>query len=129
MQTFPAIRLVHRRHPIAVRGMLLLLLAMVTFATMPKWVAHSHGAGHNVAVALTVVASADPQHDDGDEPVPFSAETAHAHVHYLGGVAVTLPAALVDVCPPAAIGGCCPPWHSASMLDVPLASLHRPPIV
>lgn len=129
MVIFPAIRRLQQRHPMVVRGMLSVLLALVTFATMPKWVAHSHGAGHDVVVALTVASAAEPPHDDADEPAPFSADPAHVHVHYLGGVAVTVPLALLNVCPPAVMGRVGAPWHAALTPDAPLTSLHRPPIV
>ncbi|MEO7071690.1 MAG: hypothetical protein ABI300_01430, partial [Rhodanobacter sp.] len=90
---------------------------------------HSHDAGHDAVVALAVVVSAQPQLDHGNELAPSAADTAHVHVHYLAGAAVTLPVALADMCPPAAVGRLGAPWHAALTPDVPLTSLHRPPIV
>lgn len=115
-----------------VRGALLCLLAIMTFASMPKWVAHSHDRAHETVPALTADASVDHHHDhldEADEPATAFPDAPHHHVHYLAGVAATLPATLADLCQLTIPGGTCPLGHDASTSDGPLTPLHRPPIV
>jgi hypothetical protein len=132
MSAIHTIRRLQRRHPIALRGMLLLLLAVMTFTSMPKWVAHSHDRAHETIPALTADVSADHHHDgldDADEPDSSFPDPTHAHVHYLSGAVATLPATFADLCQLAVAGGTCPPGRDASTSDGPLTPLHRPPIV
>ena len=127
MHVFCTLRRLQRHRPIAVRAMLLFLLAIVTFATMPKWVVHGHGIGHDAVVALT--ADVSPDHPDAAAATPVSPDVAHDHAHYMAGIAVTLPAAFAGLGLPVAIGGLCPPWRETPALDRPATPVHRPPIV
>ena len=107
---------------------MLLLLAMVTFAAMPKWVAHSHDRTHETMPAL-----ADTLSDHGlkgfDESGSSSTDPTHIHVHDLTGAPATLPATFADLCKFAIPGNACPVGRSASLADGPPTPLHRPPIV
>jgi len=132
MPTLSAIRRLQHRHALVVRGALLCLLAIMTLASMPKWVAHSHDRAHETVPALTADVPVDHHHDhldEADEPATSFPDAPHTHVHYLAGVAATLPATLADLCQLAIPGGTCPTGRDASASDGPLTPLHRPPIV
>ena len=124
-------RLQHRRSTL-VRGAMLFLLAMVTVASMPKWVTHSHDRVHDTALALTADVAANHHHDgldDADEPDSYFPDPTHSHVHYVAGAAVTLPATFAELCQFAVLGDACPVGRAASTSLSPLTRLHRPPIV
>lgn len=132
MPTLRAIRRLQHRHSLVVRGVMLCLLAIMTFASMPKWVTHSHDRTHETIAALTADVPADHHHDgldDADEPDTSFPDPAHAHVHYLAGAVATLPATFADLCQLPVAGGACPPGRATSASDGPLTPLHRPPIV
>lgn len=120
------------RHTMVVRGALLCLLAIMTFASMPKWVTHSHDSAHETVPALTADVPVDHHHDhldDADAPATPFPDAPQSHVHYLPGAAATLPATFADLCQLAIAGRTCPTGRDASMSDGPLTPLHRPPIV
>jgi hypothetical protein len=129
MPAFRTLRRLPQRHPVVVRGMLLLLLAIVSFASMPKWIVHDHDGAHATTPALLIDASADHHHDDADESIVPLPDGSHVHAHYLGGATATLPATLAGLCQLAVPGDACPPWGDASISDGSLTRLHRPPIV
>ena len=132
MSALRTVRRLQQRHSMVVRGALLCLLAIMTFASMPKWVVHSHDRAHEMIPALTADVSADHHHDgldDADEPDTSFPDPEHTHVHYLSGAVATLLATFADLCQLAVVGGSCPPGRDASTSDGPLTTLHRPPIV
>jgi hypothetical protein len=132
MPILRAIRRLQHRHSTLVGGAMLLFLLMMSFASMPKWVAHSHDHAHEINPALFAEVPANHHHDgldDADEPDTSFPDPEHAHAHYLAGAAATLPATFADLCQLAAPGGACPPGRDASTSDGPLTPLHRPPIV
>ncbi|ODT95453.1 MAG: hypothetical protein BGO50_08745 [Rhodanobacter sp. 67-28] len=111
--------------------MLLLLLAVVTFASMPKWVVHSHDGVHETVAALMGDVSADHYHDDADTDGDGATlpEMPHSHVHYLTGAAATLPSMWLDLFHPIVLRERCPAWCGRSAPDNPQTPLYRPPIV
>lgn len=130
MSALNAIRRLQRRHPIALRGVVLLLLAFVTFASMPKWVVHSHDRAHETVAVLMGDVSADHHHDaDTDSDGATLPEMPHNHVHYLTGAAATLPSMWLDLFHPIVLREGCPAWCGGSAPDSPQTPLYRPPIV
>lgn len=128
MPAFRTLRRLPQHHPVVVRGVLLLVLAIVTFASMPRWIVHGHDGAHETAPSLTIGVSGDHHHGDAGEPIVPLPDGSHVHAHYLGGATATLPATLAGLCQMAAPGDACPPWQDASASDGPLTRLHRPPI-
>jgi hypothetical protein len=128
MPAFRTLRRLPQRHPVVVRGVLLLLLAIVTFASTPKWIVRDHGGAHEAAPVLAIGASTDHHHDDAGEPIVPLPDGSHVHAYYLAGVTATLPVALAGLCQLAAQGDACPPWRDASTPDGSLTRPHRPPI-
>ncbi|MBN8712782.1 MAG: hypothetical protein J0H50_02260 [Xanthomonadales bacterium] len=131
MSALYTIRRLQRRHPIALRGVLLLLLAVVTFASMPKWVVHSHDRAHETIAVLVGDVSADHHHDEAgtDGDVATLPEMPYNHAHYLSGAAVTLPSVWLDLPHPIFLREDCPSWCDRSAPDSPQSPLYRPPIV
>ncbi|TAM99297.1 MAG: hypothetical protein EPN40_05470 [Rhodanobacteraceae bacterium] len=129
MPTLHTIRRLQHRHAMVVRGALLCLLAIMTFASMPKWVTHSHDSAHETIPTLAVDAPVDHHLDNANAPATSFPDAPHPHMHYLAGVAATLPATFADLCQLAIPGGTCPLGRDASASDGPLTPLHRPPIV
>lgn len=132
MPTLSAIRRLQHRHSMVVRGALLCLLAIMTFASMPKWVTHSHDSAHETVPALTADVPVDHYHDhlnDAGAPATSFPDAPHPHMHYLAGVAATLPAPFADLYQLSIPGGTCPLGRDASTSDGLLTPLHRPPIV
>lgn len=132
MLTLQAIRRLQHRRSTRVRDVMLLLLAMMTFAAMPKWVTHSDNRAHETMPALTADTLSDHARtgfDGADELDASSPDPTHSHVHDLTGAPATLPATFADLCRFAIPGNACPAGRSASLADGPLTSLHRPPIV
>jgi hypothetical protein len=129
MSAFRTLRRLPQHHPVVVRGVLLLLLAIVTFASMPKWIVHGHDGAHETTPSLAIDVPGDHHHDDAGEPIVPLPDGSHVHAHYLGGATATLPATLAGLCQLAVPGDACPPWQDASTSDGPLTRLHRPPIV
>jgi len=127
----PALRTLRRlpqHRPVVVRGVLLFLLAIVTFASMPKWVVHGHDSAHDTAAAVAIGAPGDRHHDGASEPIVPLPDGSHVHAHYLAGATATLPATFAGLCQPAAPDDACPRWRDASTPDGSLTRLHRPPI-
>ncbi len=88
MTAFRTLRRLPQRHPVVVCGMLPLLLAIVSFASMPKWTVHGHDGAHATVPALAIDASTDDHHhDDADEPVVPLPDGSHVHAHCLGEAA------------------------------------------
>lgn len=131
-QTMPALRSLRRlpqHHPVMVRGVLVVLLAIVTFASMPKWIAHGHDDAHATASSLAVGTAFHHQHDVAGEPILPLPDGSHAHAHYLAGASATLPSTFIGLCQRAAPDDVHASWRDASTSDGPLTPLHRPPIV
>lgn len=131
MSALRTVRRLQQRHSMVVRGTLLCLLAIMTFASMPKWVTHSHDSAHETTPALTVDVPIDHHHDhldNADAPATSFPDAPHPHMHYLAGVAATLPAPFAELCQLAIPSGACPLGRNASTSDGPLTPLHRPPI-
>lgn len=131
MSALRTIRRLHRRHPVALRGALLLLLAVVTFASMPKWLVHSHAGAHETLSLFTDDAPAEHYHDAADvEDVADVTlpDVPHRHVHYLAGTAATLPSMWLDLFHPVFQREGCPVWSGESAPDSPRVPLYRPPI-
>ena len=129
MPAFRALRRLPQRRPVAVRGVLLFVLAIMIFVSMPKWIEHGHDDAHQTASSLAVGVPDKHHHDVADEPIVPLPDGSHVHAHYVAGAAATLPATLVGVCQPSAPGDACPPWLDVSTSDGALTRLHRPPIV
>ena len=129
MPVLRTLRRLPQHHPAVVRGVLLLLLAIVTFTSMPKWIVHSHGGAHETAPSLAIGVPADHHQNDADEPIVPLPDGSHVHAHYLAGATATLPMTLAGLCLLAAPDDACPSWRDASTPDGSLTHPHRPPIV
>lgn len=111
---------------------MLFLLTVVSFASMPRWITHTHDRAVETVLTLGVEVSAEHHHvdlDDADEPDTSFPDSSHFHVHYVAGTAATLPATLAELWQLAYPCNACPIGRDASTSDGALTTLHRPPIV
>lgn len=129
MPAFRTLRRLPQHRPVVVRGVLLLMLAIMSFAAMPKWIAHGHDGAHEMVSSLVAGVAGNHHHDVADEPIVPLPDGSHVHAHYVAGSAATLPAPLVAVCQLMAPDDALSPWQDVSTSDGPLTRLHRPPIV
>ena len=128
MSVFRALRRLPQQHPVVVRGVLLFLLAIVTAASMPKWIVHGHDDAHDAMSSLAIDVPLDHHHAAGEPVVPLP-DGSHVHAHYLAGAIATLPPTLTGLHLLVVPSDACPPWRDASTPDGSLKRLHRPPIV
>ena len=128
MSALRTIRRLHRRHLTMVRGMLLLMLAVVTLSTMPRWVTHAHGGNQASGFILTADRTIDHHDASGDDASTASSDASHTHAHYLAGAAYTLPTLFGHLHQLNLSGHHSPPWRNALTPQGLLATLHRPPI-
>ncbi len=128
MSALRTLRQLHRRHLTMVRWMLLLVLAMVTSSTMPRWVTHAHDGNQASGFILTADRTIDYHDAHADDANTASSDALHTHAHYLAGAAFTLPALFGPLPPLNLSGSHCPPWRNALTPQGLLATLHRPPI-
>ena len=128
MSALRTIRRLHRRHLTMVRWMLLLVLAIVTLSTMPRWVVHAHDGNQASGFLLTADQTVEHHVVNSDVPDKAPSDVSHTHVHYLAGAAFTLPALFGQLHQLNPAGNHCPPWRNALTPQGLLATLHRPPI-
>jgi len=128
MSALRTIRRLHRRHLTMVRWMLLLMLAIVTTSTMPRWVIHAHDGNQASGFLLTADQTIDRHVANADAADMAPSDVSQTHVHYLAGAAFTLPALFGPLHQLNLAGDHCPPWRNVLTPQGLLATLHRPPI-
>jgi len=111
-----------------VRWMLLLVLAIVTLSTMPRWVVHAHDGNQASGFLLTADQTVEHHVVNSDVPDKAPSDVSHTHVHYLAGAAFMLPALFGQLHQLNPAGNHCPPWRNALTPQGLLATPHRPPI-